>query len=73
MAPQTGRSWQPYKAGGLKILKALRLVFANQVVGGTLMIALFSVGFSFIVFLLSWLVYRDRYGIALLDYIRLVF
>ena len=63
------------------MLKALRLIFLNHVVliflghvvGGTLMIGLFSVGFSLIVFLLSWLVYRDRYGIALLDYIQLVF
>jgi len=57
----------------LKTLKILRSVFANSVVAGTLFILLFSGGFSFIILLLTWLVYRERYGITLLDYFRIVF
>ncbi len=55
------------------MLRTLRLVFANNVVSGTLLILLFVGGFSFIVFLLTWLIYRDLYGITLLGYFRLFF
>ena len=57
----------------IKLLKALRLALANSVVSGTLLILLFSGGFSFIVLLLSWLIYRDRYGITLLEYFQFLF
>ncbi len=57
----------------IKLLRALRLVFANGVVLGTLLILLFSGGFSFFILLLSWIVYRDRYGITLLEYFQFLF
>ncbi len=55
------------------MIKTLRLLLGNDIVGGTLAILLFSVGFSSIIFVLSWLVYRDRYGIQFLEYFRFVF
>lgn len=55
------------------MLKILRRVFSNSVVSGTLLILLFSVGFTSIFFVLSWLIYRDLYGITFLGYIEFVF
>jgi len=55
------------------MFRIFRFALTNNTIGGTLVILLFTGGLSTIVFFLSWLVYRDRYGISLEDYIRIFF
>ncbi len=55
------------------MLKVFRRAFVNDIVIGTLLVLLFSVGFSLFMFVLSWPNIRDNHGVSLLEYFRLVF
>jgi len=55
------------------MLGALKIAFGNSTVAGTIVILLFTGGMSAVVFFLSWLVYRDRYGISFGDYFQIFF
>jgi len=55
------------------MFRILRFALTNSTIAGTLVILLFTGGLSTIIFFLSWLVYRDRYGISVADYFRIFF
>jgi len=55
------------------LLRFLKALLCNHVFLGSLSILTFCAALALAGALLSWLVYRDQYGISLADFFRLMF
>ena len=55
------------------VLKLMKALLCNQVMIGSFFILAFCVGLALLMAVLSWLNYRDQYGISLADFFKLVF
>ena len=55
------------------MLKFIKALLCNQVMIGSFFILAFCVGLALFMAVLSWLNYRDQYGISLADFFELLF
>ena len=55
------------------MLKFIKALLCNQVLIGSFFILAFCVALALIMSVLSWLHYRDQYGISLTDFFELLF
>ena len=55
------------------LLRFLKAVLCNQVLIGSFAILAFCLALGLAGAVLSWLHYRDQYGISLADFFRLIF
>ena len=51
----------------------MKALLCNQVLIGSFLILAFCVGLALFMAVLSWLNYRNQYGISLADFFKLVF
>ncbi len=54
-------------------MRFLRALLCNQIVIGSFLILAFCLALALAGAVLSWMHYRDQYGIGLADYFRLIF
>ena len=57
----------------VRLLRVLKALVCNQVFMGSLAILAFCLALGLAGAVLSWLHYRDQYGISLADFFRLMF
>ena len=55
------------------MLKFMKALLCNQVLIGSFFILAFCAALALLMAVLSWLNYRDQYGISLADFFKLVF
>lgn len=57
----------------MRLLRFLKALLGNQVLIGSLSILAFCLALGLTSAVLSWLHYRDQYGIGLADFFKLMF